>query len=125
MRRGPLRAAVHDTGEIGGFLLEGSARRAKRMPSFIRAAADLIMFAIVADISILTLNLSLMINTVSFYQVRGCWAVRICGWGRSGGKAPRSAGSHFPDALCLFRGGPRPRRDMARAARGYGRTCWG
>lgn len=31
--------------------------------------ADLALFTVVADISILTLNLSLMINTVSFYQV--------------------------------------------------------
>lgn len=33
-------------------------------------AADLMLFTIIADISILTLNLSLMLNTVSFYQVR-------------------------------------------------------
>lgn len=31
--------------------------------------ADVLLFAVVADISILTLNLSLMINTVSFYQI--------------------------------------------------------
>lgn len=40
-------------------------------------AADLMIFTVIADISILTLNLSLMVNTVSFYQVqsspaRGC-----------------------------------------------------
>lgn len=33
--------------------------------------ADLALFTVIADISILTLNLSLMLNTVSFYQVRG------------------------------------------------------
>lgn len=31
--------------------------------------ADLALFTVVADLSILTLNLSLMVNTVSFYQV--------------------------------------------------------
>ena len=31
--------------------------------------ADLALFAVIADVSILTLNLSLMLNTVSFYQV--------------------------------------------------------
>ena len=34
-------------------------------------AADLMLFTVIADISILTLNLSLMLNTVSFYQVGG------------------------------------------------------
>lgn len=33
--------------------------------------SDLFLFTAVADVSILTLNLSLMVNTVSFYQVRG------------------------------------------------------
>lgn len=45
-----------------------------RQTYFIRHStflADLLIFALVADISILTLNLSLMINTVSFYQVGG------------------------------------------------------
>ncbi len=32
-------------------------------------AADLMLFTVIADMSILTLNLSLMLNTVSFYQV--------------------------------------------------------
>ena len=41
------------------------------------------IFALVADISILTLNLSLMINTVSFYQVRVCrlWVLGVMGRG--------------------------------------------
>lgn len=34
------------------------------------------LFTVIADISILTLNLSLMLNTVSFYQVGG-W---VAGW---------------------------------------------
>jgi hypothetical protein len=29
------------------------------------------IFTVIADLSILTLNLSLMVNTVSFYQVHG------------------------------------------------------
>lgn len=41
------------------------------------------IFALVADISILTLNLSLMINTVSFYQARvfRLWVLGVMGWG--------------------------------------------
>ena len=39
-------------------------------PTPLPTLTDLMLFTLIADVSILTLNLSLMLNTVSFYQVR-------------------------------------------------------
>ncbi|KAI7840628.1 hypothetical protein COHA_005650 [Chlorella ohadii] len=45
------------------------AQRAGKIKQTSMPFNDLMLFTIVADISILTLNLSLMLNTVSFYQI--------------------------------------------------------
>lgn len=68
-------------------------QRCHHLPHPLRApAADLMLFTFVADISILTLNLSLMLNTVSFYQVPRHASGHMGGWAAVELRAP-SAGA--------------------------------